>query len=128
MKPIEKLRASIIDGERQIPQSASELVTFIDQYNFVSTCKDDIEDRIASLKCSFLDKHKSKAGGGPSCYTSRIADSLLTRSVKKFNDIFKFLYGHDAIAQVITELVAEGKIKIVGKKVHLIKDGDTHGA
>ena len=121
MTPAQKLRALIIDGEKPVPLSASDLIMLIDQYDVVSSCNDDIEQTIDNLKRAFIERHKSKAGGEPSCYTSRITDSLKTKSVKKFNDIYKYLHGHDAMQQVVAELVGEGKIKIIGKKVHVIK-------
>lgn len=121
MTPIEKLRALIIDGSKPVPNNASDLIIFIDQYNFVSSCRDDIEQTIEALKAAFLDRHESKAGGEHSCYISRITDSLKNKSIKKFNDVHKYLYGHDAMTQVVRELAAEGKIIVVGKKVHKAK-------
>ena len=120
MKAIERLKVMIIDGEISQPKTSGGLVSLLETALFISDCKDDIEDKVKQLKHSFLSMYKIKSGGERSCYISRIKDGMLSGKNKKFNDVFKSLYGVDAIEHVIKQLIVEDKIKVIGKKVYLI--------
>ena len=124
MQLIEALKFRILEGKIDIPETASDLVLSLDCFLSVSKCNDDVSEKLKEFKSMFLSVHKSKSGGERFCYISRIKGGILGSKNKRFNDAYKLVFGIDAITSVIKTLIAEEKIKLIGKKVYLI--GEQH--
>tara|TARA_R110000851_G_scaffold60415_3_gene139457 strand:- start:1905 stop:2279 length:375 start_codon:yes stop_codon:yes gene_type:complete len=120
MQLIEALKFRVLEGKIEIPKTPSDLVLNLDCFLSVSKSNDDVGEKLNEFKSMFLSVHKSKSGGKRFCYISRIKGGILGSKNKKFNDAYKFVFGIDAITSVITTLIIEKKIEIIGKKVYLI--------
>lgn len=117
-----KFKELIYQGEIEMPANNSELTTLLERYAIVSNFKGDICAQMEDFKALILLAHKQKSMGKAGCYISAIKTRTSGISNTKLKVAVRALYDVDLMTHSIQRLVADGKIKVNGKKIYLISE------
>ncbi len=120
MNPRDLIKEMIYKGEIETPRTDGELITLLERYRVAASVSYCLKERIDAYKDMIITAHKYKSKGEKGCYISRIKQGLNGVSNVILNDVVVAVYGVELMTKAIQELIVEERIKVIGKKIHLI--------